>query len=187
MVLVVTSAALLDATREPIRGWNKIVQSSSMRNKYLSKLIVIEATLFKHEMTNGQEELKLNLIGLNIIIAVYCNGCVKKWSSGFEKRFQEAITWRRWCQYRQRLWIPIYSIYWFFVKNHRCCFWISVQAQMVFEIGEELGRRGKWWKPKSSISGTTVNDIVHVYIRDDHDGKKCTWPFGKQSLLYWLR
>ena len=67
--------------------WNKIVQSSSMRNKYLSKLIVIEATLFKHEMTNGQEELKLNLIGLNIIIAVYCNGCVKKWSS-----FQEAIT-----------------------------------------------------------------------------------------------
>ena len=114
MVLVVTSAALLDATREPIRGWNKIVQSSSMRNKYLSKLIVIEATLFKHEMTNGQEELILNLIGLNIIIAVYCNGCVKKWSSGFEKRFQEAITW-------QRLWIPIYSIYWFFVKNHRCC------------------------------------------------------------------
>ena len=42
-----------------------------MRNKYLSKLIVIEATLFKHEMTNGQEELKLNLIGLNIIIAVH--------------------------------------------------------------------------------------------------------------------
>lgn len=80
-------------------------------------------------------------------------------SGVFEKRFQEAITWRRWCQYRQRLWIPIYSIYWFFVKNHR---WISVQAQMVFEIGEELGR-GKWWKPKSSISGLTVNDIVHEF------------------------
>ena len=152
------------------------------------KLIVIAATLCSSSssLKMTDKELKLNLIGLNIIIAVLLQLCQEPEHSIW-KAFSRSnhMMMMMSVHTRQRLWIPIYSIYWFFVKNHEFPF---ASRKMVFKDGwAERNLGGKWWKPKSSISGTTVNDIVHVYIRDDHDGKKCTWPFGKQSLLYWLR